>query len=140
MANVIVSKEIKVPAGTAWEKFASFRGIEEFSPIERSVTEGNGAGATRTCYLPDGAAIHEVLNKVENSAMELEYEITDGPFPVSRYVSTIKVAAKGDNRCEVTWGCEFDSADEHKEEMSNLFGGFYNVIIDGLENLVNNQN
>ena len=60
MTEVIVSKSIDVPANKAWEKLASFRGIEEFSPIEKSETTGQGAGATRTCYLPDGAAIHEV--------------------------------------------------------------------------------
>ena len=140
MNEVIVSKSINAPAKKVWEKLSSFRGIENFSPIERSVTQGEGPGATRTCYLPDGAAIHEVLDIVENDNMEFQYKITDGPFPVENYVSTVKVSAKSENITTVTWGCTFESSKEVKEEMENLFSGFYNVIIDSLETLINSEN
>ena len=100
MAEVIVNKSINVSAEDAWNKLSSFRGIEEFSPIERSETVGEGAGATRTCYMPDGAAIYEVLNEVDHSAMEFQYTITEGPFPVSGYVSTVKVESTGDGTCK----------------------------------------
>ncbi|WP_282134084.1 SRPBCC family protein [Seonamhaeicola maritimus] len=138
MTEVVVSKQIKVEAVNAWSKLASFRGIEEISPIEKSITEGEGAGATRTCYLPDGAAIHEVLNKVDNNTMEMEYKITEGPFPVEGYVSTIKVEGVDKSSCKVTWGCEFETLSENEQAMSELFGGFYNVIIDSLESALQN--
>lgn len=138
MNEVIVNKSINVSAKKAWEALSSFRGIENFSPIEKSVTEGNGSGATRTCYLPDGAAIHEVLNFTNNNVMEMQYKITEGPFPVEGYVSTIKVSPVADNSCKITWGCEFTSEDAVKNDMENLFGGFYNVIIDELEGYLNN--
>lgn len=140
MTEVIVNKSINAPADKVWEKLSSFRGIENFSPIERSVTEGVGAGATRTCYMPDGAAIYEVLDRVEDEAMEMEYKITEGPFPVTGYVSTIKVEATGNSSSKVTWGCEFDSAEEVEQDMKDLFGGFYNVIIESLESVIKNQN
>lgn len=140
MTEVVVSKEIKVRANQAWSKLSSFRGIEEFSPIERSETTGNGEGATRTCYLPDGAAINEVLSKVNDEVMEMQYRITAGPFPITGYLSTIKVTGIGNSSCKITWGCEFESAKENEEEMVNLFKGFYNVIIDSLEGVINNQN
>lgn len=140
MTEVVVSKSIKVSAQDAWSKLSSFKGIEEFSPIERSVTIGSGAGATRTCYLPDGAAIDEELNSVNNDTMEMEYKITEGPFPVSGYVSTVKVESTGDSTCKITWGCEFDAAPEAENEMTKLFEGFYHVIIDSLEGVINNKN
>ena len=140
MTKVIVSKQIKVSAHIVWEKLSSFRGIEKFSPIERSETNGNGVGATRTCYLPDGAAIYEVLNMVDNHNMELQYEITEGPFPISSYTSIIKVEAIGMENCKISWSCNFESSEENKDEMINLFEGFYNVIIDSLESLIVNQN
>ena len=136
MTEVIVSKPINVSAESAWEKLSSFRGIEEFSPIERSVTEGHGAGATRTCYLPDGAAIHEILEEVDNDRMEFQYIITEGPFPVTGYVSNVKVEKTGEGACKITWGCEFDSEPEAKDEMSKVFEGFYHVMIDNLEKLI----
>ncbi len=140
MTEVIVSKSIQVPAGKAWEKLSSFRGIEEFSPIQRSETIGEGAGATRTCYMPDGAAIHEILEEVENERMEMQYKITEGPFPITGYVSTVKVERVGEQSCKITWGCEFESAEEVKGEMIELFEGFYHIILDSLENLIKNKN
>lgn len=140
MKEVVVSKQINVAATKAWSNLSSFRGIEEISPIEKSVTEGEGEGATRTCYMPDGAAISEVLSKVDNSIMEMEYKILEGPFPITGYVSTVKVESLGDNTCKITWGCEFDSAPEAEQEMANLFEGFYNIIIDSLETLIQGQN
>lgn len=139
MTKVSVSKEIKVSAKTAWEKLSSFRGIEKFSPIEKSETNGSGVGATRTCYLPDGAAINEVLNKVDNATMEMQYEITDGPFPIDNYISDIKVETIGNQKCKITWCCVFESSKEVQEEMTTLFTGFYIVMIDSLETLVNSS-
>lgn len=140
MTEVIVSKKINVSADQAWMKLSSFRGIEDFSPIERSETKGQGAGATRTCYMPDGAAIHEVLEEVHDNQKEMQYKITEGPFPVSGYVSNIKVEEIGENSAKITWGCEFESTKEVEGEMVALFEGFYHTIIDSLENLISNQN
>lgn len=138
MSEVVVSKTINVSANDAWNKLSSFRGIEEFSPIAKSETTGSGAGAKRTCYMPDGAAIYETLNRVDENAMEFEYEINKGPFPITRYVSTVKVEAVDGSNTKITWGCEFDSAPEAEAEMSQLFEGFYNVIIDSLEGVLQN--
>lgn len=138
MTEVIVNKSINVPANKAWEALSSFRGIENYSPIERSETKGEGAGAARTCYLPDGAAIHEKLNFAENDKMEMQYIIIEGPFPVTNYISDVKVSAIDSDNCKVTWGCEFESVPEAKKEMEQLFGGFYEVIIDSLETYLKN--
>lgn len=140
MVEVIVSKSINVAAKKAWEILSSFRGIEKFSPIEKSETVGQGAGATRTCYMPDGAAIYEVLEEVEDDKMEMQYKITEGPFPITGYVSNVKVEKTGDSSCKITWGCEFETELAAKEEMVTLFEGFYHTIIDSLENLINNEN
>ena len=117
MTEVVVSKQIDVQAVDAWKKLSSFRGIEEFSPIERSQTEGDGEGAKRTCFMPDGAAIYEVLNKVDDSVMEMQYAITEGPFPITGYLSTVKIAETGADSCKVTWGCEFETSGEAEDEM-----------------------
>jgi len=138
MNEVVVNKSINVPAEKAWEALSSFSGIENYSPIEKSVTTGIGSGATRTCYLPDGAAIFEELNFANVDAMEMQYKINKSPFPIQKYVSDIKVSPTGDNSCKVTWGCTFDSAEEVKSDMENLFGGFYNTIIGELEGYLKN--
>ena len=138
MTEVNVNKSIKVPANKAWEALSSFRGIENYSPIARSVTEGNGAGATRTCYMPDGAAIHEVLNFTNDTTQEMQYKITDGPFPISEYVSNIKVNPLDSDSCSINWSCSFHSSEEVVGEMENLFKGFYESIIENLEGYLQN--
>ena len=140
MTEVIVSKSINVSADKAWNKLSSFRGIEEFSPVERSVTEGKGPGATRTCYLPEGVAIHEILDVVEDDTMEMQYKITEGPFPIKDYVSTVKVSSLEESGCKITWGCQFECEPEVEDEMVKLFEGFYNVIIESLEGVIQNEN
>jgi len=138
MTEVNVNKSIRVSANQAWEALSSFRGIENYSPIERSVTEGKGAGAKRTCFMPDGAAIHEVLNFTDDSAREMQYIITEGPFPISEYISNIKVNPLDSENCLITWSCSFESTEEVEGEMKNLFKGFYEAIIENLEGYLKN--
>ena len=133
MTEVIVTKSVNIPAEAAWKTLSSFRGIENFSPIERSITEGEGAGAKRTCYMPDGATIYETLDLVNTAEMEFQYSITEGPFPVTNYVSTVKISPISANQCKISWGCEFESSEEVRQDMIQLFEGFYNIIIDSLE-------
>ena len=144
MTKVTVNKTIQVPASEAWAKLLSFRNIEEISPIiVKSETIGEGVGATRICYMPDGAAaaIHETLHKVEDTTMELQYKMTKGPFPISRYISDVKVTAIGDFSCKVTWGCQFETEDKaNNSAMIELFEGFYHAIIEGLETRIQNEN
>ena len=138
MTEVSVNKSINVSADNAWKALSSFQGIENYSPIARSVTEGAGAGSRRTCFMPDGAAIHEVLNFADDTTMEMQYKITEGPFPVTSYISDIKVRPISSDSCNITWSCKFQSSEEDKEEMQKLFGGFYEVIIGDLEGYLSN--
>lgn len=140
MTTVKVTKSINVPAEKVWAMVSTFRGIENYSPIERSVVTGEGEGAKRSCFMPDGAEIKEVLSKVDASNMQLQYIITEGPFPITDYLSTVTVKDNGTGAAEVTWASEYNVVPEAAKEISDLFHGFYNVIIDSLETLINNQN
>lgn len=139
MTSINVTKEINVLADQAWTKIASFRGIENFSPIERSEVVGEGVGATRKCYLPDGAEINEVLLTVEENSKTIQYKITEGPFPIKEYLSTVKITPNGKG-CEVSWSAQYEVEDANKAAMEELFSGFYNVIIENLETLIHSEN
>ena len=73
-------------------------------------------------------------------ANNLSHKITKGPFPISGYISDVKVEAVGDNSCKVTWGCQFETEEANIPAMTELFNGFYNVIIEGLETMIKSQN
>lgn len=137
MTTVNVTKTINIPAQTAWDKLSGFSGIEHFSPIERSVVDGIGVGAKRSCFLPENVEIKEEMTKFDDVKKEFEYVILSGPFPVTDYVSTVKVSAKSDESSEISWTTNFNTDKAAEEEMKGLFSGFYHAIIDGLEALVN---
>lgn len=136
MANVSVTKSINVSANDAWAKLAAFDGIEHFSPIEKSIIEGEGVGAKRTCIMPDGAEINEVLNKLDNDNMHLEYEILTGPFPMTDYISDVNVKVIDAENCEITWSSNFNPNEGAEDQMNEILNGFYNTMIDGLETLI----
>jgi mxaD protein len=133
MIQVAVTKQINSPADKVWEKVASFSGIEDYSPIAKSVVEGNGVGAKRTCYMPDDAEIHEALSLLDHDNMHLEYEMFSGPFPIKNYKGKVTVKPVSDNTSEVTWGSEFELNGASESEIRPLFEGFYAATIDGLE-------
>ncbi len=136
MATVSVTKSINVSANDAWSKLAAFGGIENYSPIAKSVVKGEGEGAKRTCTMPDGAEINEVLNTLDNSKKHLQYAILSGPFPITDYVSNVNVKEIDLGNCEITWDCSFNSAPEAEGDMKGLFEGFYKVIIENLEEYI----
>lgn len=136
MTHVNVTKTINVSAIEAWETISSFKGIEQFSPVAKSVTNGQGVGATRSCFLPDDAEIKEELTQLDNENMHLEYIILSGPFPINDYVSTVTVKPVNNDNCEVSWSSKFTVDGAPEADMIGLFDGFYNAIMEGLETLL----
>ena len=132
MTSVEVTKTINISATEAWNHLSSFKGIENYSPIAKSVTDGEGEGMKRTCTMPDGAEIFEVLTKQDQAAKEMQYIITEGPFPFTDYVSTVKISGD-DQSATINWSATFNAEEENQKPMQELLGGFYNVIIESLE-------
>ena len=137
MTAVNVTKTIKVTAKDAWETISSFEGIEKFSPVARSVKTGEGVGALRSCFMPDDAEIKEELTGLNDEKMHLQYIITSGPFPFTDYVSDVLVKEVSETTCEVSWSSQFNVNEGVPEAaMVELLEGFYNAIMQGLEELV----
>ena len=141
MTKVNVTKTIEVSAEAAWSKLSAFSGIENYSPIARSVSEGQGVGMKRSCFLPDDAEIKETLDKLDNETMDLQYSIQSGPCPVTGYVSDVSVKTVGEGKCEISWSAQFNvNEGAPVDEMEGLFKGFYVTIIDSLESLIQSEN
>lgn len=136
MTQINVTKTINVTAKDAWATISSFEGIEKFSPVERSVKTGDGVGALRSCFLPDDAEIKEELTGLDNENMHLQYIITSGPFPIEGYISDVTVKSISDTTSEISWSSKFTVNGAPEEAMIELFEGFYNAIMKGLEELL----
>lgn len=136
MTEVKVTREVNVSADAVWAEVEPFSGIENYSPIAKSVVTGQGEGAKRTCRMPDGAQIHEELTVLNSADKYMEYTILDSPLPISNYTGKVKVRSTGPDSCEISWGSTYEVAPEAAAQMDEMLTGIYNAIISGLEELV----
>lgn len=137
MTQVNVTQTINATAAKVWNTISSFEGIENFSPVARSVKTGNGVGALRSCFLPDNSEIKEELTVLDNENMHLQYIITSGPFPIEGYLSNVNIKEISETSCEVSWSSQFNvNKGIPENEMIGLFEGFYKAIMEGLEALL----
>ena len=109
MSTVHVKKAIDVPAKKAWAKLSSFSGIEEFSPIASSEVKGQGVGAKRTCTMPDGSKIYEVMNEMDNDKMHMQYAVLSGHDPIRNYVNDVDIKNSDNITGEVSGKYRFNA-------------------------------
>jgi polyketide cyclase/dehydrase/lipid transport protein len=70
--------------------------------------------------------IVERLEVFDQAARSYSYSILQSPFPVSEYVSTLRVlAAAGGKGSQVIWSGRFTPAGVTDEEVTQLFQGIY---------------
>ena len=79
-----------------------------------------------------------ILQIILNDKMEMQYKITEGPFPITNYQSDLQASPLDEEHCKITWGLDFDSSIEVQLDMEELFEGFYKVILENLETYLKN--
>jgi len=97
---------IDAPASAVWAKIKNFDALKDWHPAvaESPATDGNNEGSVRNIKLKGGGTLEETLKGYDDAEMMYKYRAADGgALPVSNYTSTIKVEAKGDKQCEVSW-------------------------------------
>ncbi len=90
MANTITSIEIPASPAQVWQLIGGFDALPDWLPYIPSskVTEG---GRVRHLANPDGDAIVERLEAFNEKERYYTYSIMQAPFPVTNYLSTIRV-------------------------------------------------
>lgn len=133
--NVTVKTKIAAPADAVWAVVRDFNGLGKFvALVERSVQQGDGAGAIRTLTLPGGATTTERLDVLDDLARTLTYSIV-GASPFSDYSSTMSVHAVGSAECEFEWSATFETQGVSAEEAVARLEGFYGLGCSGLRQL-----
>ena len=134
-ASGIVPAEID----RVWHLARDFNGLPAWHPaIDTSEIEPGPAagepGAIRRLTLSGGGVVREVLLRLDDLDHSYTYQILDSPFPVRRYVSTIRLApvtATGGSFVE--WWADFDAEAEAEAELTETFAhGVYGTGIRGL--------
>ncbi|MGE7903555.1 SRPBCC family protein [Peribacillus sp. NPDC094092] len=132
MAHTTISIEIFASPEQVWQLIGGFESLPDWLPYIPSskVTEG---GRVRHLANPDGDAIVERLEAFNDKERYYTYSIMKAPFPVTDYLSTIRVREGMDDKTSlVEWSGCFTPVGVSDEEAINLFYGIYK---DGLEAL-----
>jgi Polyketide cyclase / dehydrase and lipid transport len=88
-------------------------------------------GRVRRLVNPKGDTIVERLEAFDNVAHSYNYSIIQSPFPVTGYLSTLRVQATDDGSASrVEWSGQFTPNGVSDQEASRLFQGIYE---DGLK-------
>lgn len=132
MATASASVHIPVSADKVWELVGGFLSLPDWLPF---ITESESAEGGRVRHLTtkDGEKISERLQSYDNQARTYSYSITEGPFPVTGYLATLKVSPKGDNEALVEWSGIFTPNGISDTEAEALFQGVYDGGLEALK-------
>ncbi len=97
MALAYASTVIAAPIDRVWAIIRDFNGLPGWHPaiVRSEIEEGkavDAVGAIRSFYLADGAHVREQLVALDDLEHSLSYIFVKPAFPVTEYVSHIRVA------------------------------------------------
>jgi len=126
MPRPYASAVIPAAADDVWALIRDFNGLPGWHPAiaESSMDSGAPAevGSVRRLVLGDGGVVVELT--LDDADRSYTYLILEGPFPVRRYVSRIRVAPVTDTgRAFVEWRSDYDADGGDEATLSETFAG-----------------
>ncbi|MFC9394523.1 SRPBCC family protein [Streptomyces sp. NPDC057027] len=133
MASTSVSRVVPATPQKVWDLIGGFDALPDWLPYIPQSTALEG-GRVRRLANPDGDVIIERLVGFDEAERHYSYAILEAPFPVTGYVSTLRVhtVPGRDDVAEVQWSGRFNPDNVTDAEAEELFAGIYR---DGLEAL-----
>ncbi|HET6861146.1 MAG TPA: SRPBCC family protein [Streptomyces sp.] len=125
MATASVSLDIPAPADRVWQLIGGFDSLPDWLPYipKSALSEG---GRVRSLENPDGSVIVERLEAFDARERSYSYSITSAPFPVTGYLSTLKVGEGAEPGTSVVeWSGAFTPDGVTDAEAVDLFHGIY---------------
>ncbi|CAG2153044.1 SRPBCC family protein [Cupriavidus plantarum] len=132
MAKASTSIEVAVAPDAVWNLIGGFDSLPDWLPYipESELSEG---GRVRHLANPNGEAIVERLMAFDERQRSYSYAILKAPFPVTNYLSTLRVVAvDGGRKSRVEWSGEFTPNGVSDQEATAIFQKIYE---DGLKAL-----
>ncbi|MGH3910770.1 MAG: SRPBCC family protein [Pseudonocardiaceae bacterium] len=126
MPRPYASAVVPASADDVWQLVRDFDGAPGWHPAiaASELTSGTAAevGAVRRLTLADGGIVVERLVTLDDGDRSYTYEISESPFAVRRYVSTIRITPVTDSgHAFVEWWSEYDADAQDEGELSALF-------------------
>ena len=129
-ARASATVDLPASADEVWELIGGFDSLPNWLPYIPKSALSDG-GRVRRLANPRGEEIVERLEAFDSSARSYSYSILKAPFPVSGYLSTLRVTESG-NGSRVEWSGRFTPQGVSAGEASRLFQGIFE---DGLKAL-----
>ncbi|GAA2813468.1 SRPBCC family protein [Saccharopolyspora taberi] len=128
MAKSYASAVIPASVDAVWSVVREFNGLPEWHPgVEHSEIEGGGevvVGCIRALRLADGAPVREQLTHLDDLARSTGYEMLEGPFPIRRYLATVRLAPVTDTgQTFAEWWVDFDAEAADEPELVRTLAG-----------------
>ncbi|MCM2415948.1 SRPBCC family protein [Streptomyces sp. RKAG290] len=124
MSSVTVTRTMPHPAGQIWELVGGFGSLPDWLPYIRQSELSHG-GRLRTLTNADGGVIVERLEAFDEADRSYRYSIAQAPFPVTGYLSTLRVIDLGREGARVEWSGTFTPEGVSESEAKDLFEGIY---------------
>ena len=125
MAQASANIEITASPNEVWQLIGGFGSLPDWLPCipESELSEG---GRVRHLTNSGGEIIVERLVKFDDAALSYTYAILQAPFPVTNYLSTLRVWETGDGSgSRVEWLGQFTPNGVSDLEAFRLFQGIY---------------
>jgi len=132
MAKVEETQSLPVSVGEVWALVGGFNALAEWHPAVQGSTLEDG-GRIRRLQLAGGATLVERLQAFSESEHSYGYSIEQGPLPVARYRSVVRVSDDpGSSGCRVEWSGEFVPVGASEPEAIAVIRGIYRAGLDRL--------
>ena len=132
MAQADATVDLPVPADRIWALIGGFGSLPDWQPnIPHS--ELREGGRVRRLTGSDGTVIIERLIAFDHPGRRYSYTILEAPFPVTGYLSILRVTESDDGKgSRVEWSGRFTPDGVSEDEAASLFQRIYD---DGLQAL-----
>jgi uncharacterized protein YndB with AHSA1/START domain len=129
MGTIHESITIHADPATVWDLAGDPARIADWMP---AIAASTADGDRRFCTLQDGGDLAERIIERSDEERFYEYEVLEGPMPVSSYRSRLSVEGH-DEHSHVDWEAEFAPQErEQEQELTEMVSGLYREGLDSL--------
>jgi len=132
MARVHETTSLKRSPDEVWAVIGGFDALPLWHPAVKS-SSLEADGRIRRLELRDGASLVERLQTFSEAERSYGYSMEDGPLPVARYRSMLRVYEQpGQSGCSVEWSGEFLPNGAPEPAAIDIIRGIYRAGLDQL--------
>lgn len=133
MFRTELSREIAVPAETAWSLLVDWGNTVWLPGPEKTEVVTRGQEVTRRLFIPGAEPIEETMLENDPSSMTLKYTIAVSElFQLADYSGRISVVP-ANNGCRVIWASSFSQGEMSDEEADAAANGNLNFLLGSLQ-------